>query len=135
MEMQPGDFLQKLSRHVVCFVWRPEGRRRYAEGSGTVATLEERVAYLEGKVEEHSRGLDGVREAIVHLKQRMDRRFEGMDRRFEGFERRFEGLERRVDALDQKMSRQFLWLVGLQVTTLAGVLAAFAAVTTALVGQ
>jgi len=33
-------------------------------------------------------------------------------------------LERRMDALDDKMSRQFLWLVGIQITTLVAVVGA-----------
>jgi hypothetical protein len=116
-----------------------------------VTTLEERVAFLEGKVEEHSRGLDGMHEAIVHLEQRMDRRFEAVDlrfeavdRRFEAVDRRFEGLERRldaldrkldqgigaldhrIDALDEKLSRHFTWLVGAHIMTLMAIVTALA---------
>lgn len=36
-------------------------------------TLEERVAYLEGKVEEHSRGFAGLREMVIRLDQKVDR--------------------------------------------------------------
>lgn len=86
-----------------------------------MATLDERVAYLEGRVEEHARSVDGISEALASLEGRMDRRFEAVDRRFE--------------ALEEKMSRQFMWLVGIQVTTLASVLAAFAATVTALVSR
>lgn len=82
-----------------------------------MATLEERVAFLEGKVEEHSRGIDGIREAVVHLEQRMDRRFEAVDRRLEA-------VDRRLEALDQKLTRQFVWFVGVQVTTLAAIVVA-----------
>lgn len=80
-------------------------------------TFEERLAYLEGRVEEHSRGVDGVREALVSLERRMDARFEGVDRRFEGIEQRLTGL-------DEKMTRYFVWLVGVLVTTEAAVVAA-----------
>jgi len=56
--------------------------------------LEERVAYLEGKVEEQSQ-LDGqLRELVHHLDQKVDR-----------FR---EELSTRIDALDQKVSRQFI---------------------------
>lgn len=41
-----------------------------------MATLEERVAFLEGRVAEHSHGMDGIRDALVHLEERIDRRFE-----------------------------------------------------------
>jgi hypothetical protein len=54
----------------------------------------------------------------------VDRRFEAIDRRFEAVDRRFDGVERRLDVLDDKLSRQFLWLVGLHVTTLATTLVA-----------
>lgn len=105
-----------------------------------MATLDERVAYLEGRVEEHARNVDGIREALVSLEARMDRRFEAVDRRFESIDHRFESIEQRltgvdgrIDSLDAKMSHQFVWLVGIQVTTLASVLGAFAATVAALV--
>lgn len=92
-----------------------------------MAALEERVAYLEGKVEEHARGMDGMRDAIVQLGQRLVHLEERMDRRFEAIDRRFEGVERRLDGLDDKLSRHFVWLVGVQVTTLAAIIAALVA--------
>lgn len=55
----------------------------------------ERLAFLEGRVVEHSRQIDGIREAI--------------------------------DSLDGKVSRQFMWLVGIQVTTLVAIVAALVA--------
>jgi hypothetical protein len=83
-------------------------------------SLEERVAYLEGQVSDVSRGLTEVRDALRHLELRMDARFEAVDRRFEAVDRRFEGLE-------SKLSSQFVWLAGMQVTTLVTVVAALAA--------
>lgn len=73
-------------------------------------TLEERVAYIEGQVSEQSHALLEVRDAVRHLEQRMDARFETMDRR--------------IDRLDDKVSRQFVWLVGLQLTTLVAIVGA-----------
>ncbi len=106
-----------------------------------MAGLEERVAFLEGRVVEHSHMLDGIREAIVHLEQRMDRRFElleqrfasidqrfsAIDQRFTAVDQRFSAVDRRLDNLDAKMSRQFMWLVGIQVTTLVAIVAALVA--------
>ena len=83
-------------------------------------TLEERVAYLEGQVSEQSRALVGVRDALRHLEQRVDARFEAVDRRFDT-------VDRRIDALDDKVSRQFVWLVGIQVTTLVAIVGALLA--------
>jgi uncharacterized coiled-coil protein SlyX len=94
-------------------------------------TLDERVAYLEGRVEEQTRQTDGIREAMVHLEARMDRRFEAVDLRLQGFEdrvdRRLEGLDRRLDVMDEKYSRYFVWMLAAQVTTLAAVVTAFVA--------
>lgn len=72
--------------------------------AGGALRLEERVAHVEGQVNELSLRLSGVETAIRHLEQRMDLRFETVDRR--------------IDVLDVKMSRQFVWLVGIMVTTL-----------------
>jgi uncharacterized coiled-coil protein SlyX len=80
-------------------------------------TSEERIAYLEGQVTEQSHVLTGVREAVRQLDRRMDARFEAVDRRFDT-------VDRCVDALDTKVSRQFVWLVGVQVTTLVAIVAA-----------
>jgi uncharacterized coiled-coil protein SlyX len=96
-----------------------------------MATLEERLAYLEGQVSEQAHTSVDVREAVRNLEHRMDARFEGVDRRFEAIDRRFEAIDRRfdtvdrrIDALDEKVSRQFVWLVGLQVTTLVAIVGA-----------
>jgi uncharacterized coiled-coil protein SlyX len=106
-----------------------------------VATVEERVAFLEGRVVEFSRQTDGIRDALVSLEQRMDRRFElleqrfttidqrfvTIDQRFVAIDQRFAGLDQRIDALDAKVSRQFTWLVGMHVTTLVAIVAALVA--------
>ena len=72
--------------------------------------------------------INGLRETIGGFDERMARRFqsleERMDRRFEQVDRRFEHVDHRFDTLDAKMSRQFTWIVGLQVTTLIAVLGA-----------
>jgi uncharacterized coiled-coil protein SlyX len=119
--------------------------RRYAQGGVAMATLEERVAYLEGRVGEQGQVLTEIRDAIRHLEQRFDARFEGQDQRFEGLgrsvdarfdtidrrfdivDRRFEAVDRRIDSLDAKVSRQFVWLVGIQVTTLVAIVGALLA--------
>lgn len=105
--------------------------------------VEERLAYLEGRVGEQSQMINGIREALTSLEQRMDRRLEAVEQRFTSLEdkldRRFEVLERtvderltaldrkldaRTDALDAKLAGQFLWLVGVQVTTFVAIVAA-----------
>ena len=87
-------------------------------------TFDERLAYLEGRVEEHSRNVDGIRDALVSLERRVDARLDGVERRFNVMDVKID-LTR--DVLDQKMSRHFLWLVGIQVTTLVAILGALLA--------
>jgi chromosome segregation ATPase len=113
-----------------------------------MTAIEERVAFLEGRVNEQSQQIEGIREAIVSLERRMDARFEAIDRRFEVIDRRFEAIDRRFEAIDRrfeaidrrfeaieqrftlldaKIDNRFLWLVGTQVTTLVAIVAALVA--------
>jgi hypothetical protein len=88
---------------------------------GAMPSVEERLAYLEGKVDDH-RAASGdlhaavgdvrisitelrgdVRTSMTELRARMDRRFE---------------------TLDQKVDRNFSWSVGIQVAVLLAVVSA-----------
>ena len=61
-------------------------------------SIEERVAFVEGKVEEHSRGFGEAREMLVHV----DGHVRALDQKVD----RFRGeLAVRIDALDQKVDR------------------------------
>jgi tetrahydromethanopterin S-methyltransferase subunit G len=120
----------------------------------TVATLDERVAFLEGQMVAQSRILEEIRTTLVQFEQRVDarfeaidrrfeaidrrfeaidhrfeaidRRFEAIDRRFEAIDRRFEIIEARLNALDDKLSRSMMWLFGAQVTTLVAIVTVLA---------
>jgi len=94
-----------------------------------------RVAILEIKAERHDQMLNDLREAVSSLEARMDRRFEAVDRRFEAIDRRFEAIDQRLEGLDAKMSRQFVWLVGLQVTSLIAIVGALSTVIAALLAR
>jgi hypothetical protein len=86
-----------------------------------VATLEDRVAYLEGQVSEHSHTTIAIRDSVQHLEHRFGVRFEQLERRFET---RFNVSDRRFEGLDDKVVRHFTWLVGIQVTTLIAIVGA-----------
>ena len=129
--------------------------------------IEESVAYLEGKVEDHSRGfgeirdqvtnvdghvlaldqkvdgfrtelasrIDGVGVRVDTLDQKIDRfreelasRIDAVDQRIGSVDQKFdrfrEELASRIDAVDRKVSRQFVWLVGIQVALLLSVIGA-----------
>ena len=102
-------------------------------------TVEERVTEVEYKVAENARSIDGLREAIVEGFKAMERRFEAMDRRFEDMDRRFEAMgqrfDRRLEVVDENMSRQFRWIVGIQITTLLAMIGAIGAIAAAALGR
>ena len=113
-------------------------------------TVEERVTLVEHKVAENATGVERLHAAIVDLGDRMERRFEALDRRFEAMEqrwdRRFEAMEQRWDrrlelmeqrfeALEQRQSTHFRWVIGVQLTTTAALMATFAAIVTAVLGR
>ena len=89
-----------------------------------MATLEERVAYLEGQVSEHTQTLIDIRDSIRQLERRFDARLDTIDRRIDGLE---DKLGRRIEGLEDKLARQFSWLVGIQVTTLVAIVGALLA--------
>jgi len=69
-----------------------------------VAELGERIAWVEGRLEEQTMRIDDVRDAIKSLDERMDRRF---------------------DSLDRKIDSHFKWVVGVVVAafgTVAGLI-------------
>jgi len=86
--------------------------------------VDERMAYVEGRLEEQSLSMTDLREAVVRLEDRMERRFEAVDRRFDAVDRRFDAVDRRFDRLEDRMSRFFMWQVGIQITTLTAVVVA-----------
>jgi len=104
-------------------------------------TVEERLAYLEGKVEEHGRNTGGMRDALASLEARMDHRFlavdarfvaleDKMDRRFDAVDARFAAVDARFAALETKLDGRFDavdlklgWLTGILVTGMAAMLA------------
>jgi uncharacterized coiled-coil protein SlyX len=78
-----------------------------------VLRIEERVAFVEGRLVEQAALFADLRASIASLEQQMTRRFEHV--------------EARLDRFDSSQSTNFRWIVGIQITTLIAVLAAFAA--------
>jgi hypothetical protein len=82
-----------------------------------MATLEERVAYLEGRGEEHAAAITEVRLDVREL------RVEVRDLRGE-MNHRFEHVEGRFDRLETLFDTRFMWMIGFQFATLMAVIAA-----------
>ena len=82
-----------------------------------MATLEERVAYLEGRGEEHAAAIGEVRADIRDVRADVrDLRTELRDFRVE--------VNRRFDQMDAKFEAKFTWMIGFQFATLMAVIAA-----------
>ena len=75
-----------------------------------MGTLEERVAYLEGRGEEHAAAIAEVRLDVREL------RGDVRDLRSE--------MNRRFDRLDARFDTKFTWMIGFQFATLMAVIAA-----------
>ena len=79
-----------------------------------MAAQEERIAVLETMVNEHLLTHVEFRNSMIRLDQRMD----GMQQRTDA---RLDRVDDRFTSLDDKMSRQFLWTIGIQITVLVAV--------------
>ena len=96
-----------------------------------MATLEERVAYLEGRGEDHAGAMGELRMDMRDLRGEMrglrgemsDLRGEMSDLRSEMSDLRTE-MNRRFDNVESKFDSKFTWLSGFQFATLMAVIAA-----------
>jgi hypothetical protein len=80
-------------------------------------SLDERVAYLEGRLEDHSGAVAFLREDLKALRE--DLRI-GVNR----LDTRIDAVDGKIDRLDDKVSRHFTWIVGLQVALMVAVIGA-----------
>lgn len=85
-----------------------------------MAELHDRVGYLEGKVEEQSQALAGLRASMDEVVRRIG----GVEGRLAVVEARLASVEARLDRLEDKVDRHFVWLVGIQLTTLVAIVGA-----------
>ena len=103
---------------------------------GDAGELRTLVVQLDAKVDRRIDGLDGRFEAIDRRFEAVDRRFDAIDQRFAAIDqrfatidqrfaaidRRFHDLEGLIASLDQKLSRQFLWTMGVLTTVFVSVI-------------
>ena len=84
-------------------------------------SLEERVAYLEGKFEDYSGALADLRSATGGVRDQVDRLDASLNERIN----QLDGTVRsQIHRLDEKIDRHFTWLVGIQVAVLVAVVGA-----------
>ncbi len=82
-----------------------------------MASLEERVAYLEGQTGEHTSTISELRLDVRDLRTEMNRRFDQVDARFAGMDAKF-------DLRFSQMDVRFAWLIGFQFATFMTIIAA-----------
>ncbi len=86
-------------------------------------TLDERVAYLEGRLEEHSGTVAALRSDFGELRRQIENLDQKVDRLLHNLDVKVDSLGVR---LDTKASRHFTWLVGIQVAVLIAIVSALA---------
>jgi len=99
-----------------------------------VTTIEERVAYVEGRLAEQSEmfvdlrtGLSNLAGRVDQLEQSMNRRFDQVDARFVQMDARLVQMDARLVQIDDRfvqIDTHFRWMVGIQITTAVTVIAA-----------
>jgi uncharacterized coiled-coil protein SlyX len=108
-------------------------------GRDPVDSLEQRVAYLEGRAVEQTNTFDAIKQLhadlIGQMRQMdtrmglMDARMGQMDARMGQMESRLNSrmdrIEVRMDGFDHKLDQRFGWLIGIQVATLLAMVASF----------
>ena len=84
-------------------------------------TLDERVAYLEGRLEEQNKRFDVKFDGLEAKFDRLDAKVDRLDARVDRLDSKLDGiaqrLDARIDVLDGRASRHFTWLVGIQVAS------------------
>jgi hypothetical protein len=89
---------------------------------GQMATLEERVGHLEGRMQDLPQAISNLGNDVARLDAKLSDSVIRLDTKIaDGLDRLDAKISDSVARLDDKMSRQFIWLVGMLVTVLAAV--------------
>ncbi len=82
-------------------------------------TIEERLAFVEGRQQDHFSVLDDLRDTTRDLRADTNRQFAELRA---DMVRQFADVDRRFEAMNDKIDRHFTWTVGLQVATMIAML-------------
>lgn len=90
--------------------------------------IEEKVARLEGRVDEHSKFFESLSVKLTLLEDKGDRNREELgekvDRTKEELEKKIDRLDPKIETVRRDMYTNFRWIVGIQITTWITVLLA-----------
>ncbi len=89
--------------------------------------VEERVARLEGRLDEHGKIFDQINYKLSAIENRfnsIDNRFNAIDNRFNAIDIKFTAVDNRFAEISQKIDSNFRWTLGIIITTWITVVAA-----------
>jgi hypothetical protein len=96
-----------------------------ADGDGVVETDRERIAQVEVRVEEQGGRLIDLSQQMRDFERKVETKFQALDSKIDAMDTtlsaKFDG---KFDVMDAKMTSQFKWLVGVNVTMWATTVAA-----------
>ena len=93
-----------------------------------MADIDDRVAWMEGRLEEQTMRIDDVRAAVRSLEERMDRRFDQLEQRFAAIDQRFTLVDQRFLGIDARLDKMTNLLVALLVAVIGGMGGVIAAI-------
>ncbi len=103
-------------------------------------TIEERVAYLEGKVEEHSKAWEDLKDMIIQLgdrinvfdqkvdrkidalDQKLDRRTDETNNRIDDTNRHIDEINNRIDETNRRIDRLFFFILATLATSIGSLI-------------
>ncbi len=86
-----------------------------------MAVVEDRLSLLEVKMQEVGATLvrmEGMLSSVHQMVVALDQRVVALDLRMDTLDHRVDRLEVRIDKLDDRVVKLFLWVIGIQTTTL-----------------
>ncbi len=89
------------------------------EVGATLVRMEDTLGVLVKMVTSLNERVDKLDQRV----ERLDQRVEKLDQRIDRLEQRVDTLDQRVDRLDSRVEKQFLWVAGIQMTTLIAIVA------------
>ena len=81
-----------------------------------VRTTEERIAHIEGILEQMNERIRNDEVGLHHLREEMKGEFQGVDAKFQG-------VEGKIDGLQKEMREQFRWMIGMWLSVILAILA------------
>jgi hypothetical protein len=87
-------------------------------------SIDERVAYLEGRIEDHAGTVGDLRSSVRDLNGTVHDLAEQMDRRFGWLDGRVIALDQKVERVFHRLDAKITWVVGIQIAVLVAIIGA-----------